>query len=273
VRQETRKQTCSSSHQPSSLISHTQQLKQLNTLHQTTPGEGGPPQTHNTYNNIPAKMPHRVDRINDEESQMDSWLERSLRSIAGCTDASSAEPPTVSMSHIITNSDEGNRNLQDLIIWLENHAIRQWKLDDRKALVDNFDDAFERYLADLDCPTEYRRDTRSGGSSGDGNIETNWRANPESRGKVVFWVVYNAISETYLDQRPSLESSDNASSQGEHLNKIIDKDSFPLGFSTNDANMDGILMTLRMKYLLDLRQIQTKVNESVAEMQKLTVKR
>ena len=216
---------------------------------------------------------------------MDAWLERLLGSIAGCSAAGAERSmPTVSMSQIITNSDEGNRQLQDLIIWLENHVIRQWKVDDRKALLDNFDDAFERYLADLDCPTEYRERIGNACSVG-GNNCSNWKANPESRGKIVFWVVSNAISETYLDQRPSgINNGNNAASQADDatekaaderqdLKKIIDKDSFPLGFSTNDADIDGVLMALRMKYLLDLRRVQIKVNGSVAEMQKLTVKK
>lgn len=216
---------------------------------------------------------------------MDAWLERLLGSIAGCSAAGAERSmPTVSMSQIITNSDEGNRQLQDLIIWLENHVIRQWKVDDRRALGNNFDDAFERYLADLDCPVDYRE--RSGNACGvGGNNCSNWKANPESRGKIVFWVVSNAISETYLDQRPSgINNGNDAASQADDatekaadgrqdLKKIIDKDSFPLGFSTNDADIDGVLMALRMKYLLDLRRVQNKVNESVAEMQKLTVKK
>ena len=216
---------------------------------------------------------------------MDAWLERLLGSIAGCSAAGAERSmPTVSMSQIITNSDEGNRQLQDLIIWLENHVIRQWKVDDRRALGNNFDDAFERYLADLDCPVEYRERSGNACSVG-GNNCSNWKANPESRGKIVFWVVSNAISETYLDQRPSgINNGNDAASQADDatekaaderqdLKKIIDKDSFPLGFSTNDADIDGVLMALRMKYLLDLRRVQNKVNESVAEMQKLTVKK
>ena len=182
------------------------------------------------------------------------------------------------MSQIITNSEEGNRQLQQLVLWLENNAIRQWAVDDRKALGDNFDDAFERYLTDLDCPTEYR--TRDGSGCEEDN-ETYWRTNPQTRGKIVFWVVSSAISELYVDQRPIDDNGDKSSSQAEKEadtkpdlnNIIIDKDSFPLGFSTDDANMDGILMALRMKYLLDLRHAQDRVNESVAEMQKLTVKR
>ena len=224
---------------------------------------------------------NRIDRINDNSAQMDSWLERSLRSIARCccTDPSSVQPPTgLSMSQIITNSEEGNRQLQQLVLWLENNAIRQWAVDDRKALGDNFDDAFERYLTDLDCPTEYR--TRDGSGCEEDN-ETYWRTNPQTRGKIVFWVVSSAISELYVDQRPIDDNGDKSSSQAEKEadtkpdlnNIIIDKDSFPLGFSTDDADVDGILMALRMKYLLDLRHAQDRVNESVAEMQKLTVKR
>lgn len=229
----------------------------------------------------PTEMSNRIDRINDNSAQMDSWLERSLRSIAGCCciNASSEEPPTgLSLSQIMTNSDEGNRQLQQLVLWLENNAIRQWTVEDRKALGDNFDDAFERYLTDLDCPTEYR--TRDG-SNEDGNENTTWRTNPQTRGKIVFWLVSSAISELYTDQRLMDDNGDKSSSQAEKEadtkpdlnNIIIDKDSFPLGFSTDDANMDGILMALRMKYLLDLRHVQNKVNESVVEMQKLTVKR
>ena len=182
------------------------------------------------------------------------------------------------MSQIMTNSDEGDRQLQQLVLWLENNAIRQWAVKDRKALGNIFDDAFERYLTDLDCPTEYR--TRDSNKE-DGNENTTWRSNLQSRGKIVFWVVSSAISELYADQRPMDDNSDKASSQVEKEadtkpdlnNIIIDKDSFPLGFSTDDADVDGILMALRMKYLLDLRHAQDRVNESVAEMQKLTVKR
>lgn len=242
------------------------------------------PRFSSTPAHIPTKrMSNQIDRINDDSAQMDSWLERSLRSIAGCccTDnASSAQPPSgLSMSQIMTNSDEGNRQLQRLVIWLENNAIRQWKVDARKVLGDNFDYAFERYLTDLDCPTEYR--TREGSVCEEDN-ETYWRTNPQSRGKIVFWVVSTAISELYADQTPMDGNSDKVSqpqaeqeadTKADLNNIIIDKDSFPLGFSTDDADMDGILMALRMKYLLDLRQLQNKVNESVAEMQKLTVKR
>ena len=191
------------------------------------------------------------------------------------------------MSQMMTNSDEGNRQLQQLVIWLENHAIRQWKVDDREALRDSFEDALERYLTDLDCPAEYLMTDGSSDEEDDSNNNNNtasWRTNPDSRGKIVFWVVSNAISELYVDQRPMDDDGDNISSQAEATKKeadtkpdlnniIIDKDSFPLGFSTDDANTDGVLMALRMKYLLDLRQVQNKVNERVAEMQKLTVKR
>jgi len=215
---------------------------------------------------------------------MDAWLERLLGSIAGCSAAGAERSmPSVSMSQIITNTEKGDRQLQDLIIWLENHAIRQWKVGDRQALVDSFYDAFEKYLTDLDCPVEYRE--RSGNTrSVGGNNCSNWKTNPESRGKIVFWVVSNAISETYLDQRQlkvdncsNVSLQDDATEKGaderQDLKKIVDKDSFPLGFSTNDADIDGVLMALRMKYLLDLRRVQNKVNESVAEMQKLTVKK
>lgn len=233
---------------------------------------------------IPTKMSNQIDRINDNASQIDSWLDQSLRSIAGCCcteAASSVEPPTgLSMSQIMMNSDEGNRQLQRLVLWLENHAIRQWTNDDRKALGDNFDNAFERYLTDLDCSTEYRVRDSSGCED---NNETYWRTNLQSRGRIVFWVVSSAISELHADQRPMDDNSDKLSSQTEKEadactnadlnNIIIDKDSFPLGFSTDDAGMDGILMALRMKHLLDLRHVQDKVNERVAEMQKLTVKR
>ena len=243
------------------------------------------PRFSSTSAHIPTKMSNQIDKVNDNSSQLDSWLDRSLRSIAVCccTDASSVERPTgLSMSQIMTNSGEGNRQLQRLVIWLEKYAIRQWKVADRNALGDNFDHAFERYLTDLDCPTEYMYRTRDGSGCEEDN-DTHWRTNPQSRGKIVFWVVSTAISELYADQTPMDGNSDKVSQQPQaeqeadtkpDLNNIIiDKDSFPLGFSTDDADMDGILMALRMKYLLDLRQVQNKVNESVAEMQKLTVKR
>lgn len=49
--------------------------------------------------------------------------------------------------------------LRELVIWLENMKVREYEIDERKALADikspNWDAAYQNYLADMQCPLPY----------------------------------------------------------------------------------------------------------------------
>lgn len=168
----------------------------------------------------------------------------------------------------VDKADDVDSVLRDFVIWIEHHAIRQWTVDDRGKLKKEFCSSVEEYLSELDCPDEYRTCRRGSG-------KTSWRDDPHTRIRVVFWLVSCAVSEVYSDKVDLVEEAANNitsnGDKGEALLSCIHKDSFPLGFSTNSPAVDGISSALRMKYLMNLRDMQNKVNLSTAKMQQLTV--
>jgi hypothetical protein len=183
------------------------------------------------------------------EISEEQWLAQSLNAL-GHPDPSSI------MTCLRT---DGDSSLEALVIWLENRVIRQWEVSEREALRRGDSRNLERYLEDLECPSKYLQ-SRS------------WRQDLLVRKKVILWIVSSAISELYADQKGAINNSTGRKDSRPDVTFSPGSDTFPLGFSTNDADVDEIAKALRMKYLLDLRALQNRVNQSIAEMQKLTVK-
>jgi len=50
----------------------------------------------------------------------------------------------------------------------------------------------------------------------------------------------------------------------------INEEKFPLGFDTGDSNLNKAATVLRMLYIDDLRQLQTKINEMIVSVQNYT---
>jgi len=213
---------------------------------------------HNDQGNTSCNTPPRDEAVVE-------WFRRSLISL-GLPNPDSfaclAQPGEVDVA-------VGGTVLRDFVVWMEHHVIRQWTVDDRKKLRNDFCSSVEQYLSDLDCPAMYRM-------CRDGNGKpTSWQDDPYARRKVVFWLVSCAISEVYSDQAGPVEDATEIASGNVNNNAVllscIDKDSFPLGFSTNSSAVDDIVNALRMKYLMDLRNLQNKVNLTTSNMQQITV--
>lgn len=202
---------------------------------------------------------HHHDQGNTPPRTVVEWFKRSLVSL-GLPNPDSfaclAQPVEV---------DADGTVLQDFFVWMEHHAIRQWTVDDRKKLQNDFCSSVEQYLSDLDCPETYRM------CRGGNGKPSSWQDDPYARTKVVFWLVSCAISEVYSDQAGPVEDVASDNGDNDVLFSCIHKDSFPLGFSTNSSAVDDIANALRMKYLMDLRNLQNKVNLITANMQQITV--
>jgi len=54
------------------------------------------------------------------------------------------------------------------------------------------------------------------------------------------------------------------------VNLLEDPTAFPLGFDTKDSSLNRALLILRLLYIRDLRNLQTRINETIAVMQGYT---
>lgn len=69
----------------------------------------------------------------------------------------------------------------------------------------------------------------------------------------MYWLLACATSEVYGD----------CSSDG----TIADTSSFPLGFTTDDTDVDTVLTFIRMKQILELPYQQDQINDCIARLQ------
>lgn len=118
------------------------------------------------------------------------------------------------------------------------------------------------YLNELDCPSEYY-------------AAADWRRDARRRTRVMYWLIACAISEVHEDKCCSQQEAttgDASSSSAKSLSSTSNNtDSFPLGFTTNDPQVDQALTYIRMQHLMQLRQEQDQINSCIAQLQATSV--
>lgn len=201
------------------------------------------------------------------DSLKPQWLVDRLESLGH------ANPSSVVNCLVVNNSDSDGQ-LTSLAVWLEDRVIRQWEETRRGKLRTDFWGCCNRYLSDLDCPPCYHSNKSVAANS------VPWRHDPSKRVKVVHWLVNSAVSEAFGDARDKREGKKDILSAGSVMSKKSDAaqtfslapGAFPLGFTTNDEDVDQIATVMRMRYVLSQRSKQDNVNQCVSDMQRVTVK-
>ncbi|KAK3882712.1 hypothetical protein Pcinc_012918 [Petrolisthes cinctipes] len=212
------------------------------------------------------------------------------------------------------------RNLRDLIVWLEDQKIRHYKIEDRgdlKAIDSNdWPTAYKQYLGALNCPInpndrpavvdwllglsvrfEYGDNAEKYKSETAENV-TNRR---QSAPKVVNTNPLDALdfqSSEFRDGVNRLAKQLNITPHPDHLitlkaaSKLIRTRLSPealqkpgdvvhqgkpypifesdLGFETGDYVLNNAGKALRLMYIHDLRELQTKINECIVAVQTIT---
>ncbi|CAG2061920.1 unnamed protein product [Timema podura] len=149
-------------------------------------------------------------------------------------------------------SDENQ--FRNLVIWLEDQKIRHYKIEDRQPLRDiksaDWPKAFKRYRNDLACPVQGDKDSE--------NLEwllsfalLNVTAHPDHL------ITLKAVSKV-VQRRLSAEALENPDS-------VIVK-----VFSNSDYVLNQAAKILRLLYIHDLRDLQTKINECIVAVQSVT---
>eukprot|EP00978_Attheya_sp_CCMP212_P027737 scaffold93583_cov54-Attheya_sp.AAC.1 len=196
------------------------------------------------------KSPHPTSRAKIPKEQK-QWLERSLSALGH------AEPSSFG-SCLTVGTKEADDQLQAFVTWLEDRVIRQWDIESRNGLRNDFWTVLPRYLNDLDCPPMYYKN--SGKEGGDGRNKDD----PVQRVQIVHWLVSCGVSDLAQQQQ---EEEEDRSSPASSNNEWKASD-FPLGFSTKDDTVDHIATAIRMRYIVEMRRVQDKVNQRIAEMQR-----
>ncbi|KAL3153990.1 hypothetical protein ABBQ32_013545 [Trebouxia sp. C0010 RCD-2024] len=140
-------------------------------------------------------------------------------------------------------------NLAALVIWLENTKIRQYSIEERKALSDirsvSWESSFQQYLDDVQCPIDLQSSPRS---------------------SVVDWLLNYAVGLEYQDQAAKF----NAAAPKQHKQKILSKQ--PLNEQHLYADVDGSEVAQALQQLfqkLNLRQSFAQQIEQLQEVRDL----
>nr|CAD7393752.1 unnamed protein product [Timema cristinae] len=185
-------------------------------------------------------------------------------------------------------ADEENENqFRNLVIWLEDQKIRHYKIEDRQSLRDiksaDWPKAFKRYRNDLACPVQGDKDSEHLEwllsfavrleYSDNGNADFKKGVNALARLLNVtahpdHLITLKAVSKV-VQRRISAEALENPDSV------IVKGQPFPfqeadLGFDTGDYVLNQAAKILRLLYIHDLRDLQTKINECIVAVQSVT---
>jgi len=208
------------------------------------------------------------------------WLQDALTNL-GHLDPSSVRNAMQLENECITADDQMVR----LTMWLEDRLIRLWSMDDeRQQLRNDYWNHIDKYLEALECPKSY--------------FSADWRYSLSHRMRVVYWLVSCATSEAFgdvtiptqdaaVEQSASLSKSEpsQAKVNSSPLNggggqSTVSSSStselsskFQLGFSVGDAEVDGILLSIRMRLLMQLERDQKDINSAIAQIQRITAGR
>mmetsp|Transcript_20734 Transcript_20734/g.30541 ORF Transcript_20734/g.30541 Transcript_20734/m.30541 type:complete len:286 (-) Transcript_20734:255-1112(-) len=181
--------------------------------------------------------------------------------------------------------------LEKLVIWLEEYIIRQWDPKSRQnKLESNFWSFLQQYLFDLDCPPLYYLQPNSFHLNENGEFVipndkkascSYWRYDRFKRPRLIYWIVSCAVSQQYEDsvdhlsivehvevkeeKQPSALPATEKKTSSNEQEPQWKEETFPLGFTTNDEEVDKILTMIRMKYVLNLRNAQNEMNQAIAK--------
>ena len=183
------------------------------------------------------------------------WLSENLKVL------SYPNPDEFSIDAFTNDNKTSDEKLVLLSLWLEDNFIRRWNLQMRDAFLRNSNSFWDEhgiwhYLSDLDFPRNWKN-----------------KKMKEIRIYIVYWLVCQAISESFNDKKAKGSIKTVNDKQGYCSEHDRDNEVFPLGFTTGDEFVDKIMTTLRMRYILESRQMQDDMNNSIADMQKFTVKK
>ena len=125
-------------------------------------------------------------------------------------------------------------------------------LDRRRSLRKDFWTTIDEYLTNLECPQSYM--------TTDAKV---WRTCRALRGRIVYWLISCAVSESYAE---NVEEDDPDRTNGaQSILEGTQLDSLALGFTTGDDAVDRILKLVRMQNLLGIEQQQRRQNDLLAK--------
>jgi hypothetical protein len=140
-------------------------------------------------------------------------------------------------------------------------------IESRNGLRNDFWNVLPRYLNDLDCPPMYY-ETYSG-TEGGNHGRNNEEKPAQQRLQIVQWLVSCGVSDLAQQQQEEEEKGRPQRPLSSKNNDWKSSD-FPLGFSTKDDTVDHIATAIRMRYIVEMRRTQDKINQRIAEMQRST---
>lgn len=238
--------------------------------------------------------------VNDEvvvPQELKVWFQESLQTL-GYPDTNTTTTPSVVVEGAL-NGDE--KMFQRTVQYLEDRCIRLWDLDRRNAILrptttsSSFWKQLALYLNDLECPTAYYCSSSFSADDNDGHNhgeEQLWHTDASKRWRVLHWIVTCALQEAYNDTSNDDETnphpfatttvtattittdtalnsttttnSNNNESLADSLSVIIpSSQSFPLGFSTGDPQVDEIVTVLRMQFIAEMQDEQAAIHKEI----------
>lgn len=211
---------------------------------------------------------------------------------------------------IVGQEEINDEEFANIIMFLEDRVIRHYEIKERDELRNRkrfFEEAFERYMISLKCPTHIIKSTNM--------LQLQWfviysislmfeefisversevREKPEIKETTKILKKLALDAEIAItDETTPKQMLQSLNNMEEHLKKGISKaiipknkesllsstkqnvssfdiEKLPLGFTTGEKELDNAATILRMLYIEDLRKLQNEVNEMLVQVQEFT---
>ncbi|XP_014671876.1 PREDICTED: UPF0568 protein C14orf166 homolog isoform X2 [Priapulus caudatus] len=181
-------------------------------------------------------------------------------------------------------------NFKNVVVWLEDHKIRHYKIEDRDALrkLQNPDwqEVFTQYLKDLECPVidsdattilDWLLGLAVGLEYGDHVDDPDFKAGVTSLAQLLqiprhpdHLVTLKAVTKL-ISERLSPDALEAAKSNiPSETVKPLPLANCVLGFETGDYVMSEAAKILRLLHIRELRELQTRINEAIVAAQAIT---
>lgn len=187
------------------------------------------------------------DLATQQHDRASKWLLSTLRKLGH------PQPEAHNLQTIHTS--DGDEEFQKLVEWLEDRCIRLWDLERRDNILRKrtnsksyFTMQLPIYLEALDCPPSYY-------------TLPQWYTVPQQRYRVLHWIASCALQEVARDQRIATSQTNSGMPPVDSINAKA----FPLGFTTGDTEVDGVLRILRMQLVASMNEQQRQINQAVME--------